>query len=97
MKFVCAIIATLTLLTLFSPAGISTGQNTEEKITADSVLAELKSGNVHHVAHRYQHPHETLERRRQLVSGQHPHAEILSCSDSRGDLDHRPGRYRSLF
>lgn len=83
MRFVCAVIATLTLLILFSPARLSTGQNTEEKITADSVLAELKTGNGHHVAHRYQHPHETLERRRQLVSGQHPHAEILSCSDSR--------------
>jgi len=78
MKFASAIVATLTLLILFSPA-----QNIEEKITADSVLAELKSGNGHHVAHRYQHPHESLDRRRQLVSGQHPHAEILSCSDSR--------------
>ena len=78
MKFTSAIVAALTLLIVFSPA-----QNTEEKITAASVLAELKSGNEHHVAHRYQHPHESLERRRELLSGQHPHAEILSCSDSR--------------
>jgi carbonic anhydrase len=75
--------ATLTLLIFFSPASQSTGQNAEEKITADSVLTELKTGNKHHVAHRYQHPHETVERQRQLISGQHPHAEILSCSDSR--------------
>lgn len=78
-----AIIATLILLTLFSPPTLSTAQLAEEQITADSVLAELKTGNKHHVAHRHQHPHETLERQRQLVSGQHPHAEILSCSDSR--------------
>jgi len=71
------------LLVLFSPTGRSIGQNAEENITADSVLAELKSGNEHHVAHRYQHPHETVDRQRQLVAGQHPHAEILSCSDSR--------------
>jgi carbonic anhydrase len=71
------------LLVLFSPTGRSIGQNTEENITADSVLAELKSGNEHHVTHRYQHPHETVDRQRQLVAGQHPHAEILSCSDSR--------------
>ena len=77
------IIATLVLLTLFSPPTLSTGQHGEEQITADSVLAELKTGNKHHVAHRYQHPHETLDRQRQLASGQHPHAEILSCSDSR--------------
>src|ERR1044072_4904686 len=75
--------AIITILILLSFANLSTGQNGDEKITADSVLAELKTGNKHHVAHRYQHPHETLERRRQLVSGQHPHAEILSCSDSR--------------
>lgn len=83
MRFVSAVIATLVLITLFSPAIPSKAQNNEEKITSDSVLAELKSGNGRHVAHRYQHPHETLDRRRQLVSGQHPHAEILSCSDSR--------------
>ncbi|MEN3327900.1 MAG: carbonic anhydrase [Acidobacteriota bacterium] len=83
MKLVSAVIATLILLTLFSPSTLSSGQNSEEKITADSVLAELKTGNKHHVAHRYQHPHETFDRQRQLVSGQHPHAEILSCSDSR--------------
>ena len=83
MRIVGAIITTLALLILFSPARMSIEQNAEEKITADSVLAELKSGNVHHVAHRYQHPHETVDRLRQLVGGQHPHAEILSCSDSR--------------
>lgn len=81
MRFMTASIATLALLVLFSPASLS--QNTEEKITANSVLAELKLGNSHHVTHRYQHPRDSLDRRRQLVSGQHPHAEILSCSDSR--------------
>jgi carbonic anhydrase len=83
MKLVSAIIATLILLTLFSLRSLSTAQDAEETITADSVLAELKTGNKHHAAHRYQHPHETLDRQRQLVSGQHPHAELLSCSDSR--------------
>jgi carbonic anhydrase len=83
MKLVSAIIVTLTLLILFSPLNPSTGQNVEQKITPDSVLAELRAGNEHHVLHRYQHPHETVDRMRQLVDGQHPHAEILSCSDSR--------------
>ena len=65
-------------LTILGPA-----EKSEDKVTADSVLAELSAGNAHHVEHRYQHPHETMNRRRELVSGQHPHAEILSCSDSR--------------
>ena len=53
------------------------------EVTPDSVIAELKTGNAHHIRHQYKHPHETLARQRELVSAQHPHAEILSCSDSR--------------
>jgi carbonic anhydrase len=59
------------------------GRQAEPNVTPDSVLAELKTGNAHHVRHQYQHPHETLARQRELVTGQHPHAEILSCADSR--------------
>src|SRR6476659_4904158 len=62
---------------------LAPGARTEEKVTPDSVLAELRAGNAHHVAHRYQHPHETAERQRELASSQSPHAEILSCADSR--------------
>jgi carbonic anhydrase len=70
-------------LLLSSLAVLGTGRKSSDKVTADSVLAELKAGNTHHVAHRYQHPNETAERMRQLASGQSPHAEILSCADSR--------------
>jgi len=55
----------------------------QETVSTDSALKELKVGNEHHVRHRYQHPHETDTRMRELSSGQHPHAEILSCADSR--------------
>jgi carbonic anhydrase len=58
-------------------------QKSEVAVTADSVLAELSAGNAHHVAHRYQHPHQNANRQRELVSSQNPHAEILSCADSR--------------
>jgi len=51
--------------------------------TADAVLAELKAGNQHHVAHLYKHPHESAARQRELVQGQQPHAVILTCADSR--------------
>jgi carbonic anhydrase len=83
MKIFSALITVLVLLVLFTPIRMSHGKNVEQKFTADSVLAELKTGNEHHVARRYQHPHETIDRRRELVTEQHPHAEILSCSDSR--------------
>ena len=51
--------------------------------SADVVLRELKAGNDHHVAKRYQHPHQNAARQRELTSGQSPHAIILSCADSR--------------
>jgi len=51
--------------------------------SADAVIRELKSGNAHHVSKRYVHPRVTAARQRELASGQHPHAAILSCADSR--------------
>jgi carbonic anhydrase len=51
--------------------------------SAEAVLRELKAGNAHHAAHRYTHPHETAARQQELTRGQHPHAAILSCADSR--------------
>jgi len=71
------------ILLLCPVVGIGTGQTSHDKVTPDSALAELKAGNAHHVAHRYSHPHETAARLRQLANGQHPHAEVLSCADSR--------------
>jgi carbonic anhydrase len=51
--------------------------------SADAVLRELKAGNEHHVAKRYQHPHQTAARQRELAATQSPHAIVLSCADSR--------------
>ena len=51
--------------------------------SAGAVLAELKAGNGHHVAKKYQHPHQTAARQRELTSGQHPHCAVLACADSR--------------
>jgi carbonic anhydrase len=61
----------------------TTDHQADSKLTPDAVLAELKTGNAHHVRHQYQHPHETVARQRELINGQHPHAELLSCADSR--------------
>jgi carbonic anhydrase len=72
----------LAILLLFVSV-LSVGQKTEQTVSAASALAELKAGNAHHVAHRYTHPHQTSERQRELASGQHPHAQVLSCADSR--------------
>ena len=55
----------------------------EKPPSAEVVLRELKAGNDHHVTKRYQHPHQSAARQRELVAGQAPHAIVLSCADSR--------------
>ena len=52
-------------------------------LTAESALRELKAGNEHHVQNRYTDPHRSSSRRQELAKGQHPHAIVLSCADSR--------------
>lgn len=73
----------LGILLLIAATLPGVGQRAETAVTGDSALTELKSGNDHHTRHQYSHPHENLARQRELTSGQHPHAEILSCADSR--------------
>jgi carbonic anhydrase len=69
---------------LFALAFVSGAAFAQETApSAESVLRELKAGNAHHAAHRDVHPHETAARQRELVKGQHPHATILGCADSR--------------
>jgi len=61
----------------------SIGRQQKENVTPASALAELKAGNARHAHHRHQHPHQSTARQEELTSGQHPHAEVLSCADSR--------------
>jgi len=62
---------------------VSAAVAAQQAPSADAVVSELNSGNAHHVSKRYAHPHLTAARQRELASGQHPHAAVLSCADSR--------------
>lgn len=58
----------------------------QKKENLDNTLApidKLKEGNRKFVSGYPVHPHETLNRIRDLKNGQHPFAVIVSCSDSR--------------
>src|SRR6187399_2765484 len=46
-------------------------------------LDKLKTGNETFISGYPVHPHETLNRIRELKKGQHPFAVVVSCSDSR--------------
>ena len=81
MKYFSAL--SIGILVVIAVTLTGAGHQPEPNVTPDAVIAELKAGNAHHVKHQYQHPHESLVRQRELIAGQHPHAEILSCADSR--------------
>jgi carbonic anhydrase len=75
--------STLLRATLAAALCAVTTQAQDAVPSADAVLRELRAGNDHHVAKKYAHPHQTADRQRELAGGQHPHATILSCADSR--------------
>ncbi len=50
---------------------------------ADIALQELLDGNQRYVDGRQAHPHQTAQRRQELVPHQAPFAIILGCADSR--------------
>ena len=74
---------TVRAIVAFGVCGLVSAGAQEQTPSADAVLSELKAGNEHHAAKRYQHPHQTAARQRELASSQHPHAIMLSCADSR--------------
>ncbi len=54
-----------------------------DMMTGQEVWEKLLDGNARFAKNKMMHPHETPEYRTTLSTGQHPHAVILSCSDSR--------------
>ena len=59
------------------------GQPPPRLVSADEALTRLMEGNQRYVWHRVRHPDESVARRKQLETAQHPFAVILACADSR--------------
>ncbi len=55
----------------------------QETMTAEAAWQALLEGNRRYVAGTLAHPHQSPQRRDEVVAGQHPFAIVLSCSDSR--------------
>ncbi len=54
-----------------------------KQLSWQKALERLKKGNRHFVADKLDDKLQNSSRRNELLSGQHPSAIILSCSDSR--------------
>jgi carbonic anhydrase len=52
-------------------------------ITGDQALQKLTEGNARFISCNVTHPGQSKERLQELVSGQHPFAVVVGCSDSR--------------
>lgn len=55
----------------------------ESGITGEQALKSLMDGNLRFADGNSSHPNASLERRAELVAGQHPFAVVVGCSDSR--------------
>jgi carbonic anhydrase len=64
-------------------ACVAYAQHPAPALPADEALAKLMEGNQRYVRQQRRHPDESLARRKELTSGQHPFAVILGCADSR--------------
>ena len=74
----------MTIALIASLAIIMASASEEEgSITPELALQKLIDGNLRYASGNASHPNQSLERRAELVSGQHPFAVILGCSDSR--------------
>ena len=54
-----------------------------DNLSAKEAIQKLRQGNKRFVENKAQHPDESLERKKEMLKGQHPFVVILSCSDSR--------------
>ena len=57
--------------------------STRVRLTPQEAWDRLAAGNARFVEGTVLHPRQSADRRRELTDGQHPHAVVFGCSDSR--------------
>jgi carbonic anhydrase len=78
---ICILLAIALMLFSFVITGMAT--DGKSGITAEQAMKKLVEGNARFVSNQVTHPNQAAERRAEVVSGQHPFAIIVGCSDSR--------------
>jgi carbonic anhydrase len=78
---ICMLLAIALMLSCLVITGMAT--DGKSGITAEQAMQKLMEGNARFVSNQVTHPNQAAERRAEVVSGQHPFAIIVGCSDSR--------------
>ena len=73
----------MTIALIASAIIMASASEEESSITSELALQQLMEGNLRYAEGNASHPHQSPERRAELISGQQPFAVILGCSDSR--------------
>ena len=73
----------MTIALIASAIIMASASEEESSITSELALQHLMEGNLRYAEGNASQPHQSLERRAELISGQQPFAVILGCSDSR--------------
>jgi carbonic anhydrase len=68
---------------VFLSGAAAWAQEAAPALSPDAALTKLLQGNQRYMRHKEQHPDESVAHRKELITGQHPFAVILSCADSR--------------
>ncbi len=78
------------LVILVGLFGIAEGlsQNTNQEDSVEKALKMLRDGNHRFVSGNRTFPHLDKARLKELLSGQHPYATVITCSDSRVAPEH---------
>jgi len=70
-------------LLLSSLAVFATASEDKSSISGEQALQMLMEGNARFASGDATHPDQSADRRSELISGQHPFAVVVGCSDSR--------------
>ena len=71
------------MLAAFCAFALAAQKTSADTVTPDEALRLLKVGNERFRTAHLAHPHQSVERRVEILQGQYPFAQVLSCSDSR--------------
>jgi carbonic anhydrase len=77
-----SVILTIALM-LSVPTAITWASEDESGMLGEQALQKLMDGNDRFASGNASHPDQSFERRAELISGQHPFAVVVGCSDSR--------------